>query len=301
MTMKYKRTVGGTAFTVFNYIFLLLITFLCIYPFYYIVINTISNNEMSAAGEIMFIPRQLHFTNYIRVMGLPGLSRSAFISVSRTVIGTCATVVVAGFVGFMFTKPMWMRKFWYRFVISSMYFSAGLIPYFLTVSRLGLRNNFLVYILPLVVQPFSILLVKTFVESTPPSLQESAEIDGASTLTIFWKIVFPLIKPVLATVAIFAAVGQWNMFMDTLLFITNQDLHTLQFTLYTYISRAGLLARLVQAAQLDAPGLAAVANMQTDTSVRMTVTVLVTLPILFVYPFFQKYFVKGIMIGAVKG
>ena len=301
MTMKYKRTVGGTAFTVFNYIFLLLITFLCIYPFYYIVINTISNNEMSAAGEIMFIPRQLHFTNYIRVMGLPGLSRSAFISVSRTVIGTCATVVVAGFVGFMFTKPMWLRKFWYRFVISSMYFSAGLIPYFLTVSRLGLRNNFLVYILPLVVQPFSILLVKTFVESTPPSLQESAEIDGASTLTIFWKIVFPLIKPVLATVAIFAAVGQWNMFMDTLLFITNQDLHTLQFTLYTYISRAGLLARLVQAAQLDAPGLAAVANMQTDTSVRMTVTVLVTLPILFVYPFFQKYFVKGIMIGAVKG
>jgi len=300
--MKYKTTPGSIAFSIFNYTFLIIITFLCIYPFYYMLINTISSNELSSRGVIMFLPREMHLTNYTQVMLLPGLSRAAFVSVARTVIGTIIPVVVSGFVGFMFTRPMWGRKFWYRFVIASMYFSAGLIPYFLTISRLGLINSFWVYILPFVMQPFSILLVKTYVESTPTSLQESAEMDGAGTFTIFMRIILPLIKPILATIAIFAAVGQWNMFMDTLLFITDQSLHTLQFTLYRYIAQAGLLARLVQAAMLGGgTDIAQAAHQQTDTSVRMTVTVIVTLPILFVYPFFQKYFVKGIMIGAVKG
>jgi len=289
-------------FNFFNYFILLLFTFLCIFPFYYLVINTISSNELSARGEIFFLPRQLHLTNYWQVFRIPGLLRAAQVSLMRTTIGTLLPVLTAGYVGFMFTKPMWARKFWYRFVVASMYFSAGLIPYFLTLVRLGFQNSFLVYIIPGIMQPFSILLVKTYIESTPISLQESAEIDGASTMTIFVRIVLPLIKPILATVAIFAAVGQWNSFMDTLLFITTDRLHTLQFVLYRYISQAGALARLVQ--QAGGGGFGDFANLvtqQTATSVRMTVTVVVTLPILFVYPFFQKYFVKGMMIGAVKG
>jgi len=298
--MKERLTAGNIIFHIVNYTVLIAITIICIYPFYYLLINTISSNELSARGDIMFIPREIHFTNYFQVLQIPGLARSAWVSVSRTVIGTILPVLVAAFLGYLFTKPMWGRKFWYRFVIASMYFQAGLIPYFLTVIRLGLMNSFWVYILPLVVQPFSVLLVKTYIESTPASLQESAEIDGAGTFTIFWMIVLPLIKPILATVAIFAAVAQWNMFMDTLLFITDQNLHTLQFTLYRYISQAGVLARLIQAGA-GADVAVAMANAQTATSVRMTVTVVVTLPILLVYPFFQKYFVKGIMIGAVKG
>ena len=298
--MKEKYTLGNIVFNVINYTVLISITIICIYPFYYLFINSISSNELSARGLIMFLPREIHFTNYWQVLEIPGLARAAYISLSRTLVGTILPVLTAAFLGFLFTRPMWGRKFWYRFVIASMYFHAGLIPYFLTVLRLGLMNSFWVYILPLVVQPFSVLLVKTYIESTPVSLQESAEIDGAGTFTIFWMIILPLIKPILATVAIFAAVLQWNMFMDTLLFITDSNLHTLQFTLYRFISQAGVLARLIQAGA-GADIAVAMATAQTATSVRMTVTVVVTLPILFVYPFFQKYFVKGIMIGAVKG
>ena len=302
--IKKKLSVGNITFNFFNYFILLFFTVLCIFPFYYLFINTISSNELSARGEIFFLPREIHFSNYWQVFRIPGLIRATQVSLMRTIIGTILPVLTAGYVGFMFTQPMWARRFWYRFVVASMYIHAGLIPWFLTLVMLGFQNSFWVYIIPGIMQPFSILLVKTYVESTPVSLQESAEMDGAGTMTIFIRIILPLIKPILATVAIFAAVGQWNAFMDTLLFITTDTLHTLQFVLYRYISQAGALARLVQQAGVIGGGVGDFANLatqQTATSVRMTVTIIVTLPILFVYPFFQKYFVQGIMIGAVKG
>ncbi|MCL2377959.1 MAG: carbohydrate ABC transporter permease [Defluviitaleaceae bacterium] len=305
MDFKHPKTVGNVIFSAFNYLVLITITVLCVYPFYYVFINSISANELSAGGQIMFFPREVHFTNYIQVMRLPGLARAAFVSVSRTVLGTIFPVLTAAFMGYLFTKNMWGRKFWYRFVIASMYLSAGLIPYFMVMIRLGFMNNFWVYIVPSMVQPFSILLVKTFIESTPPSLQESAEIDGAGPIRIFFFIVMPLIKPILATIAIFAAVGQWNAFMDTVIFVTDSDLWTLQYVLHRYLNAAGALAQLLRGAaaagvNVDVGAIMA-ANPQTPTSVRMTITMVVTLPILFVYPFFQKYFVKGMMIGAVKG
>jgi len=155
-------------------------------------------------------------------------------------------------------------------------------------------------------QPFSILLVKTFIESTPESLQEAAEIDGAGTFRIFFSVMLPIIKPILATIAIFAAVGQWNAFMDTVLYITNQEYFTLQFILHRYLSQAGVLARMIQqgggVGGVDVGALAMqAATQQTATSVRMTITVVITFPVLLIYPFFQKYFTQGIMIGAVKG
>jgi putative aldouronate transport system permease protein len=181
-----------------------------------------------------------------------------------------------------------------------MYFNAGIMPWYITMMNLKLTNNFLAYILPSVISPFNIILVKTFVESIPESLQEAAEIDGAGVLTIFAKIIMPLIKPILATITIFSAVGQWNSFTDTLFLVTDQKLFTLQFVLYKYINEANSLAALIKNSQ---SGIAAanLANMQTATSIRMTVSMIVVLPILFVYPYFQRYFVKGVMIGAVKG
>jgi putative aldouronate transport system permease protein len=297
--MGYKSA-GNTVFNIINYTVLILITLICIYPFYYVFINTISNNDLSARGAIIFLPRQIHFTNYTQVMRLPGLTRAALMSVSRTALGTVLTVIAAAFVGFLFTKPMWGRKVWYRLLIASMYVNAGLIPYFITLFRLGFMNSFWVYIIPAIVQPFSILLVKTYIESTPPSLQESAEIDGAGVVKIFLYIILPLTKPILATVAIFAAVGQWNSFMDTVLFVTDQRLWTLQYVLQQYINEATRLAQQIRA--MGGPIDPAVfQNIVSPTSIRMTVTMIVTLPILFVYPYFQKYFTKGIMIGAVKG
>ena len=200
----------------------------------------------------------------------------------------------------MFTQQkMWARKFWYRFTIITMYFNAGLIPWYITMRNLHLTNNFLAYILPAIVQPFNIILVKTYMESISPALQEAAEIDGASVMKVFMKIMLPLAKPIMATIAIFAAVGQWNSFQDTLILMTKPALYTLQFLLYQYINQASSLAAMIKNGTVISTS--SLATMQTPTSIRMTVSVVVILPILLVYPFFQKYFVKGIMIGSVKG
>lgn len=288
-----------TWFHFINYTVFTIITIICVFPFYYLFINTISNNDLSSRGLVMFYPKDLHWTNYTDVFKIPGLGQAALVSVGRTLIGTILTVVASAFLGYLFTKQMWGRKFWYRFLVITMYFNAGLIPWYLTMLHLGLTNNFLAYILPAIVQPFFIILVKTFVESTPVALQESAQIDGAGYFKIFTSIIFPLITPILATIAIFSSVSQWNSFTDTLFLITDQRLFTLQFILYRYMNEATSIAQLMKQStggmDLD------LANMATPTSIRTTVSMVVVLPILLVYPFFQRFFVKGIMIGAVKG
>ena len=295
-----KMKSGDIAFSIVNYLVFIIITVICAYPFYYMIINTLSNNELSANGAINFLPQGIHLGNYIQVLSLDGLPRAALISVARTVIGTVCAVMASAFLGFLFTQEeLWHRKFWYRFFVITMYFNAGMIPMFITMRTLHLTNTFWVYILPAIVQPFSIIMVKTYIESMPKSLQEAAEIDGAGILTIFWKIILPTAKPILATVAIWAAVAQWNSFQDTLIYITDQKLYSLQYLLYTYINQASSLAAMVR--NSGTVSAAMMASQQTPTSIRMTVSVIVVLPILFVYPIFQRFFVSGIMIGSVKG
>ena len=306
MKQKAKKrrnlTKGDIVFNIINYLFFSVFTFICIYPFYYLIINTMSANDLSANGMINFWPKNIHIENYINVLKIRGLSTAMWVSIGRTVIGTICTVLTSAFLGFMFTqKKMWGRKIWYRFIVITMYFNAGLIPSFLTMKTLGLTNNFWVYILPAVVQPFNIILVKTYMESIPASLQEAAEMDGAGIITVFRKIILPTSTPILATIAIFAAVGQWNSFYDALIYITDQKLYSLQYLLYTYINQANSLAALIKNSAGSSGNMMELAVLQTPTSVRMTVTVIVILPILFIYPMFQKYFVKGIMIGSVKG
>jgi putative aldouronate transport system permease protein len=298
---RQQQSLGDALISVAIYVFYAAFAFICVYPFYYIFINTISNNDLSQKGMIIFLPHGIHFENYIKAVKIPGLVNAAFISVSRTVIGTLLTTMTTAFLGYMFTREhMWHRKFWYRFVIITMYFNAGIIPWFLTMRNLHLTNNFWGYILPTIVSPFYIILAKTFVESIPKELQQAAEIDGAGTMTLFYRVILPVIKPILATVAIFAAVAQWNAFQDTLLLMTDNKLYSLQFILYQYINQASSLKQLVNSSSGSAVA-QSVATVQTATSIRMTVTIIVVAPILLIYPIFQRYFVRGIMIGAVKG
>jgi putative aldouronate transport system permease protein len=233
-------------------------------------------------------------------MKIQGLSTAALVSVARTVIGTLLTVFASAFVSYLVTKQkMWMRKVWYRFIVITMYFNAGIIPWFILMMNLGMTNNFFAYILPAIVSPFLMVLVKTYIESIPPALEESAEIDSAGYITRFLRIVMPLCLPILATVTVFSAVWQWNSFQDTLFLMTDRRYYTLQFVLYRYINQTSALATIIKntqgAVNID------LSAVQTPTSVRMTVTMIVVAPILLVYPFFQRYFVGGIMIGAVKG
>ena len=300
--VKYKVGVGDRIISIVTYIVYSIFAFVCAYPFYYIFINTISSNDLSQRGKVIFWPKEVHFNNYIQVMKISGLFQAMKVSVARTVIGTIVTVLVAAFLGYMFTREtMWHRKLWFRLVAATMYFNAGIIPWFITMDNLGLRNNFWVYIFPVAVQPFYIILCKTFVESVPKELQDAAEIDGAGTLRVFFQIIIPIIKPILATVAIFAAVAQWNSFQDTLLLVTDDKLYTLQYTLYNYINQASSLKALVNNSTSSANLAASLAHAQTATSIRMTVTIVVVTPIILIYPIFQRFFTKGIMIGAVKG
>jgi putative aldouronate transport system permease protein len=300
--MKDQMSATDKMISAVIYTLFALFAFICVYPFYSIVINTISANDISARGEVIFYPRQIHFQNYLDVFKIPGLWNAAVVSLGRTLIGTSLTVGASAFLGFMFSQEdMWRRRFWYRFTMITMYFNAGIIPWYLTMRSLHLTNNFLAYILPTIVAPFYIILVKTFVESTPKELQQAASIDGAGIMTIFTKIMVPICRPILATVAIFAAVDQWNSFQDTLLLVTDSKLYSLQFILYNYINQASSLSTMVNLQNAGSTAMANLATKQTTTSIRMTVTIIVVAPILLVYPIFQRFFVKGIMIGAVKG
>lgn len=299
---KIKKTVEDYLIDIFTYTIYTFFAFVCVYPFYYIMINSVSANDLSERGKVLLVPLKFHLNNYKQVMKISGLLTAFKISILRTVIGTMFTVVVSGFLGYMFTKEsLWKRKFWYRFVVATMYFNAGIIPWFITMKNLHLTNNFWGYIFPVAVQPFYIVLCKTFVEGVPKELEEAAVIDGAGTLQIFFKIIVPVIKPIIATIAVFASVAQWNSFQDTLLLVTDPKLYTLQFTLYQYINQASSLKALVNNSSSASALAASLAHAQTATSIRMTVSVIVVLPIICVYPFFQRYFTKGIMIGAVKG
>ena len=301
--VQLDKSFGDRVISVVTYVVYAIFAFVCIYPFYYIFINSISANNLSERGKVIFYPMDIHFQNYINVAKIPGLLNAAKISVLRTVIGTALTVIVAGFLGYMFTRQtLWKRKFWYRFVVVTMYFNAGIIPWYLTMDKLHLTNNFWGYIFPTIIQPFYIILCKTFCESVPKELQDAAEIDGAGTLRIFFSIMLPVIKPILATIAIFAAVNQWNSFQDTLLLMTSTDkLNTLQYVLFQYINQANSLKALISSTTSSSQLAATLARAATATSVRMTVTVVVVLPVMLIYPFFQRFFTKGIMIGAVKG
>lgn len=295
-----ERGFASRLFDIINYLAFGIFTLMCVYPFYYIFINTISDNTLTARGQVMFYPIGVHFSNYAQVLKIAGLADATLISIARTVLGTGLTVFASAFVGYIVTKEkLWHRKFCYRFIVATMYFNAGIIPWFILMMNMGLTNNFLAYIIPGIVSPFNIILVKTYIESIPPALEESAQIDSAGYWTRFTRIVLPLCMPILATVTVFSAVGQWNSFQDTLFLMTDRKLYTLQFLLYRYINESNALATILKnsngAVNMN------LSLVQTPTSVRMTVTMIVVAPILLVYPFFQRYFVGGIMIGAVKG
>jgi len=288
-------------FNVINYTVFLAYTFVCVFPFYYIFINTISANDLSAKGLVLFYPMGIHFNNYIKVLKMQGLPTAVLVTVGRTVIGTATSTICTAFVAFALCRQeLWHRKLWYRFFIVTMYFNAGLIPWYINMKNLHLTNNFFAYIIG-VISAFNLILFKTYMESIPASMAESAQIDGAGYMTIFFRILLPLCTPIMATIAVFQAVGHWNSFMDTLFLMSNSQLYTLQFLLWRYLNEANALASAMRSAASQGQIVIPASMTLTTTSVKMTISMVVVLPILFVYPFFQRYFVKGIMIGAVKG
>lgn len=298
---KWQLTPGNIIFNILNYAFYTIFTISCIFPFYYLFINTISDNDLVRKGQVALLPKGINLHNYIAMLSVSDLGNAFIVSIARTILGTALMVAATALVGYLVTKQeMWHRKFWYRFLVITMYFNAGTIPWYLNMSMLGLTNHFAAYIIPGIVAPYNIILVKTYIESIPAELEESALIDGAGFLTVFRRIIWPLSKPILATIAIFGAVGHWNSFTDSLILMQSApSLYTLQHRLYIYLNQNSNLAQIMST---GGSGATTVAQAAMSTKVlKYTISMVTVIPILLVYPFMQRYFEKGIMLGAVKG
>ena len=299
---KSKTSMSRKIFLLCNYLLMLLITFICIYPFWYIIIYSFSEPGLVDVNPPVFLPRGFSFSNYRDIFELQGFFHALLISVLRTVLGTAGAVLSCSFLGYLFTKnEMPARKWVYRFLILTMYVNGGMISTFIVIKSYGLLNNFWVYILPMLISAYNIVLIKTYVEQLPQSLEESARLDGAVYVRVFTAIILPLSKPIIATVAVFVAVGQCNSWFDNHIYTRGtESLTTLQYLLYNYLNEAQRLAEQIKNS-VNSGGISQMVSTISSKGVRMTITVLASLPIFLVYPFMQKYFVKGIMVGAVKG
>lgn len=296
---KNVQNISNSIFYICNYTAQALFSLMCIYPFYYIFINSISDPLKAGGMNAVLLPAGFSLEAYAKVFKMKQIYTGFLVSSSRAVVGTIVTVFICSMLAYALTKKeLVLRKFIYRVTVSSMYLAAGLIPWYITMKAYGLKNNFLLYILPAAVSPFLLILIKTYMEQIPPSLEESALIDGAGYFTIYAKIIFPVSIPVIAAVAVFSGVGQWNAWSDNFFLVSSSKLQTIQLILLNVLRESQALATAIM--ETNDYSLAKEVKI-TPTVIRMTITVIVVIPIMLLYPFLQKYFVKGIMLGAVKG
>ncbi len=300
--IKMKSSTSRKVFLVFDYLLMLLLAFICIYPFWYVLCYSFSDTTVAAVNPPVVFPKGFTVSNYKEILTLKGFFPALWMSVLRTLVGTSLSVFFCAFLAYLFTKEkMPARKILYRFVVFTMYISGGMIATYIVIKSYGLLNSFWVYVLPGLISAYNMVLIKTYIEQLPPSLEESASLDGAGYVTCFFKIVLPLCKPIIATVVVFVAVGQWNSWFDNHIYTrANDSLTTLQYLLYNYLNEAQKLAEQLKNAASGADVTQAMETIS-PKGIRMTITVLASLPIFALYPFMQKYFSKGIMVGAVKG
>ena len=283
--------------TAFDYILMVLfcgMIVMTVYPFLNVLAISL-NDPMDTMRNVNFvIPRQFTLANNKYIFSENNMIQPMIMSVVKTLVGTGLGVVFTAMLAYVLSrKDFYFNKSFTIIFIVTMYVSGGMIPEYLLIMRtLRMGNNFWVYIIPGLIWVYNVILVRSFIEGMPLALQEAAKIDGANDFTIWLKVILPLCKPVLATVALFIAVGQWNSFMDTYLYA--RELPTLQYVLYEIMESAQIKV------DPHAAALGQVANTVSPMSVRMAVTVVATVPILVVYPFLQKYFVGGMTLGAVK-
>lgn len=275
-----------------------LVIVVTLYPFLNVLAISLNDAVDTAKGGLHIWPRKFTLANYMEVFSRNKQLLRAFVnSVLRTVIGTGLGLMSSTMLAYTLSrKDFIFRKSISRLLVLTMYVSGGLIPSYMLIRKLGLINNFWVYIIPSLLNAYNVIVIRSFIEDIPDSIEESARIDGASDFTIFYKIILPLSIPVLATVALFIAVGQWNSWFDTYLYARNNPkLTTLQYELMKILDNAN-----AQGNQLDPNNPLLQQAKTTPESIKMAITVIATVPIIVTYPFLQKYFVSGLTLGAVK-
>ena len=297
-----KRKISDIIFDFVNVSIMVLLMIATLYPFINTIAISLNPGLDTVRGGIYLFPRKFTLENYKAVFASGTIFPAFMVSVARTslsvLFGLSLTTLLAYVLSrkdFVFRKPITMLY------VFTMYFNAGMIPIFFLMRGLGLTNNFWVYVVPGMVNAFNLIVIRTYILGLPDSLVESAKIDGASEMRIYFSIIIPLVKPVLATIGLFIAVGSWNMWFDTFLYNSSkQELSTLQYELMKLLSSS---LRSSSSGAMASGGVNADAvqtNMVTPMSIRAAITIVAATPILVVYPFLQKHFVKGLVIGSVK-
>lgn len=291
---KIKRTPSDIALDVIKVLFLAFAVVICVYPFWNIFIVSINDANDAMRGGLYLLPRKLSLASYADILGRSTFQHSILVTVGRTLIGTPLAILVTSALAYVLSrKELIGRRPLSVFFIFTMYFGGGMVPYYMVLKNLGLLDNFLVFILPNLLSVYNMILVRSYIESMPEALFDAAKIDGANDLVIFFRMVLPLCKPIIMTIALFVAIGHWNSWFDAYLYTNSQDLKTMQSILVEILNQ-------YQTADAGASAANRLSQAITPDSIRMAATMVTTIPIIMVYPFIQKYFVKGIMLGSVK-
>lgn len=290
-----KESRGDQAFKIGVVIVVIIIAFLCLMPFLNIVSISMSSKNAVLAGEVYFWPKDLDFSAYGVVFTNVKMWRSLFFTIVLTVVSVVVSMVMTILCAYPLARTdLKFRQPLLLFFMFTMYFTGGMIPAYLNISNLGLMGSFWSLVLPISISTYNMILMKTFFGSLPKALEESAYIDGANDAVILVRIILPLSKAMMATLALFYAVSRWNGFSDALLYINDEDKYPLQLRLRQIITAYSAADEMIN----DTPEAKAV--LVADT-IKSACLVFSMVPILLVYPWLQKYFVKGVMIGSVKG
>ncbi len=292
---------GERIFDAVNNLILLLIALSMLYPFVYVLAISLNDPNDSQLGGIWLYPRVLSLESYKIIFSDPSLLQALWISVSRTVLGTVLTVFGCSMFAYVFTRNEFvLYKPLKGFFFFAMFFGGGgLIPTYLLYLNLGLYDNFLVYIIPTIINLWYVTLFRTYFRSIPGELLEAARIDGAGEFAIYWRVLLPVSKPIIATITLFSAVAQWNSYRDTLYYTVDKNLRSLQYIVMEIIKKAEGSQMIDRAEMFEI--FHGDASMADPVSLRMAITICTVVPIVMVYPFLQKHFMKGMLIGSMKG
>jgi len=299
------RTNGERLFDLLNVTFMAILSLIMLYPFWYILIVALNTGKDAAAGgAIWFWPRDFTLANFLYVFAYQSIRSAFVVTVARCLIGSFLGVTFCTLAAYSLSKrDLPGRKAILFFLLLPMFIGGSIVSNFVVIVKLGLLNNFLVYILPGAFGFFSMVIIRTFIEGIPVEIEESAIIDGASYWQVFTRITLPLAKPVIAAFLFFGIVGNWLDLYTNLLYVSERSLYTLQYILYMVITSSEArnfidtsrgseyITRMMSMRQIALP---------TPQVIKMAVMCVVTFPILFVYPFFQKYFIKGMYLGSIK-
>ena len=299
--MKKKKTLWSNRYGIFDYINIVImlgVIVLTLYPFWYVVVGAFNDGTDYLLRPTVFWPSRFTLVNFQAVFRYRALPRAFLITLSRTVVGTTLHIIVTSLFAYAISRPeLVARKLYTTLGLITMFFGGGLIPYYLVIANLKLTNTFWVYVIPGVFSFWNAIIFRSFFKQLPDSLIEVSRMDGAGEYRIFFQIIMPLSTPVFAALSLFTAIGHWNSFFDSMLYTHDAELQTAQLFLMKLIKSTQTAAQMAQDLNNRPDQLETV----TTLSVQLATMVTITAPILVLYPFLQRFFVKGLMIGSVKG